>query len=157
MHRFAWSCTVTNPAVALAANTHGRFRHVDDIRRLIVTFAQHGLPNIVRTASRYVFAREEAIGILLSRFAVTDRLDDLCKIWGRRPSHVSEVLHYLYDWFYTTYYGPVLNNLRRWVQHLPRWANLVHDMGGPLPGCWGFIDGTLCRVLRPVKLFKRFL
>ena len=34
-------------------------------------------------------------------------------------------------------------------QVLERYAQVIHDRGAPLQNCFGFVDGTLCRVARP--------
>jgi hypothetical protein len=72
-----------------------RFHSVVDVLRL-----QRALefPAKVVTASRYCFDGEEALLIVLARFANPGRLDDLAEMFGRRPSHVSELLHWAYDW-----------------------------------------------------------
>ena len=43
----------------------------------------------------------------------------------------------------------MLCNVRRWVRHLPAWADAVQARGCPLHGCWGFLDGTLVGIARP--------
>ena len=34
-------------------------------------------------------------------------------------------------------------------QVLERYAQIIHNRGAPLQNCFGFVDGTLCRIARP--------
>jgi len=34
-------------------------------------------------------------------------------------------------------------------QMLGQYANIIHEKGAPLENCFGFIDGTVCPILRP--------
>jgi len=76
---------------------HARFHSVADVLRLKAALS---FPEKVVTSarSRYSFHGEEALLIVLARLANPFRLDDLAQLFGRRPSHVSELLHWAYDW-----------------------------------------------------------
>jgi hypothetical protein len=75
--------------------SHTRFHFVEDVLRLQAAL---GWPDKVVTRSRYSFAGEEALLTVLARFGNAIRLDDLAELVGRRPSHVSELLQWAYDW-----------------------------------------------------------
>ena len=122
-----------------------RFRTIADVKRLTAAL---GVPNPVLTPSRYAWTAEDAVMILLARFARRDTLDKLAMDFGRRPSAVSEVLHAMYSFLWDRFYEPLLD-LQRWKAHIPGWADAVHRKGAPLQDCWGFVDCTLCPIARP--------
>jgi hypothetical protein len=99
------------------------FRRVVDFRRLKNAL---GFPDAVRTKSRFNFDGGEALLLFVARLRSPATLDDLAINFGRRPSHVSELIHGVYRWLFNRFYAPILNNVNRWRNHLAVWAAAIN-------------------------------
>ena len=55
------------------------------------------------------------------------------------------------DCLYHTHSGKFSDLDQSWLneEHLQLYADAISDIGGPLPSCWGFIDGTVRPICRP--------
>ena len=58
--------------------------------------------------------------------------------------------------WYTPFTARITIDLESWNQPflllpqvLERYAQIIHNRGAPLQNCFGFVDGTLCRIARP--------
>jgi hypothetical protein len=124
-----------------------RFRK-DDLPRLFV--ALH-LPHHFITNSRYRFAGEESLLILLRRLSTPNRLGDLEDIFGRRRSHICEILITISQ-FLLMHFHHLLETLDpRLHEYLPVFTNTVavRAQHPSLTGVFCFVDGTTRPCCRP--------
>ncbi len=95
----------------------------------------------------------EALCIMLRRMAYPCRLGDIVPLFGRSaPEHsliTSEVIEHISNRF-----GNLLSSLDQpWLTpaRLQSYADAVYAKSMALNNCWGFIDGTLRPVCRPIE------
>lgn len=110
------------------------------------------IPDKIVCSQRTICSGIEGLCILLKRLAYPCRYTDLVPRFGRNPTELclifNEVLdlifdmhgHRLHDWN-----QPILNQ-----QKLEEYADAVYQRGAPLNNCFGFVDGTLRPVSRPM-------
>ncbi|XP_033754685.1 protein ALP1-like [Pecten maximus] len=109
------------------------------------------IPPKIECTNRTTCSGLEGICILLRRLAYPNRLSDLYSLFGRSSTAMSFIINELLDFLHDTH-GHLLRDLNRsWLseQNLDEFANAVRAREGPLPNCWGFIDGTVRPVCRP--------
>ena len=110
----------------------------------------------------------EALLILLRRMSYPNRWYDLCPLFGRTEPELSIIfnmvrnLSLLVKLFYCPFCVQVLDDIfekfKERLTNLDRvWLNMqgfseaVHAKGAALQICWGFIDGTVRRITRPIR------
>ena len=63
------------------------------------------------------------------------------------------------DYIYTQQH----HHLQSWNQHflqppiLKEYTNVIHEKGGPLENCFGFIDGTVIEICTPKAIYQRIV
>ena len=111
------------------------------------------VPAQITTRERYTFSRDEAISILLFMFARAPHHREVNEKFGRKRSAQSSLMSWWADFFWDTWYGPLLaSDLHRWTPHYQHWADVIFAKQGDPRGynnIIGFIDGTLRGIARP--------
>ncbi|XP_068692273.1 uncharacterized protein [Montipora foliosa] len=96
------------------------------------------LPDKITCPNRFSVYSDEALCLLLRRFAYPCRYEDLVSRFGRPVPQLSMVVNEMMDFLYTRY-GHLLSSFDQpWL-----------SSGAALDNCWGFIDGTVRPVCRP--------
>eukprot|EP00963_Diacronema_lutheri_P010751 scaffold1148_cov335-Pavlova_lutheri.AAC.1 len=94
------------------------------------------------------FRGEEAFLLLLRRLAGREKGVHHAVVFDRSPPAISEmynvVLHHVYQ------HARVAMRLELWEDELPSFVEALHACGCPLPQCFGFIDGTMFDIRRPI-------
>ncbi|CAH3176394.1 unnamed protein product, partial [Porites evermanni] len=109
------------------------------------------LPEKFICPNRTAALTEEALCILLRRFAYPCRYVDMMPQFGRSPQELSLIANKVMDEIYETH-GHLLTTIDHpWLTRAKRreMADAVHEVGAALPNCWGFVDGTVRPVCRP--------
>ena len=93
----------------------------------------------------------EGVLILLRRLSYPNILDDMKPLFNRSKSELSYISNTFLDCLYRTHSSKFsdLDQSRMDEEHLRLYADAITDIGGPLPNCWGFIDGTVRQICRP--------
>ena len=71
--------------------------------------------------------------------------------FGRHPTELCLIFSTVLEFVYNSHH----HCLESWNQPfllpqvLERYAQIIHNRGAPLQNCFGFVDGTLCRIARP--------
>jgi len=88
--------------------------------------------------------------ILLRRLAYPSRWADLEHVFGFHSSRMSEVFYECAESLYKRH-GALVTTLRKDLlqSRASLYAEAIHQAGGPLDCCVGFIDGTKLRITRP--------
>lgn len=120
---------------------------------LPVLLAALRVPELVTTRSGFVFTGEEALLILLVRLATGLSLAGMEHRFGRRRTHICEVLFWMYKFIDETF-GRLLKDVRRSLDgKLAGFANAVARVTGQrrtaLVQVVGFVDGTARPCARP--------
>jgi len=102
------------------------------------------------TRNRYVVSPMTATCILLRRLAYPTRWQDLEPVFGLYASQLSEVFYECAEKLYKGH-GELVTKFRGSLlrQRASLYAAAIHNSGGPLDNCVGFIDGTKLRISRP--------
>lgn len=111
------------------------------------------LPEKITCPNRFFVYNDEALCMLLRRFAYPCRLEDLVPRFGRAVPQISMVVNQTMDLIFDKY-SHLLSDLNQpWLApvRLSEFAEAVHQKGAALDNCWGFIDGTVRPVCRPGK------
>ena len=99
--------------------------------------------------------REEwstALAMLLYHLSYPRRLSDVHMSMGWEPSRFSRVITYTAYFIYNHWKHLLRWDTSRLTPHkLADYARAIHEKGSPLPNCFGFIDGTLRKMARPVR------
>ena len=95
----------------------------------------------------------EGLCIMLKRFAYPCRYSDMIPIFGRSVPELSMISNEVLDWMYTTYGHRVTqwNHAILNPASLNTYADAIHNKGAALEHCFGFIDGTVRPISRPVE------
>lgn len=119
----------------------------DDIPQLVDALR---IPRVFITNNRLRCTGEEALCMLLRRFAYPNRHGDLSEMFGRPPDEISRIVNQVSVLLFTNYEHLLKFDDRRLTAgYLEQLANAVHYKGAPLQRCWGFIDGTVRAICRP--------
>ena len=127
----------------------------EDVYSLIDIF---DLPERIVCPNRFFVDREEAVCMVLKRFAYPCRYEDLVARFGRPVPQISMVVSQMVDIIYAKY-GHLLSSFNQpWLTpvKLQDFASAIHNKGAALENCWGFIDGTVRPVCRP-GIFQRVM
>ena len=115
------------------------------------------LPEKFICPNRTAALTEEALCILLRRFAYPCRYEDMMPQFGRSPQELSLIANKLMDEIYETH-GHLLTTIDHpWLTRakLREMADAVHEVGAAPPNCWGFVDGTARHSLLNLSLHDR--
>jgi hypothetical protein len=128
--------------------TFFRFRKCD-LTRLIHALEMPFSISIGFFGHRNYFSGEEALLLLLRRFAYPCRLAELVSFFGLQIPQLSMLLQWTVNFVHSRFSGH-LQDLMIW-QHLvqPMMAALISKGVSPHMRCWGFLDGTLRPIARP--------
>ena len=102
-------------------------------------------------SQRNVCSGMEGLCILLKRLAFSCRYTDTVMRFGRNPTKVCLIFNHVLDFVYQTHQ----HSLNFWSQPflnspaLEQYAQSIDARGAPLQNCFGFVDGTLCKIARP--------
>ena len=102
-------------------------------------------------SQRTVCSGMEGLCILLKRLSFPCRFTDMVMRFGRNPTELCLIFNHVLDFVYQTHQ----HRLNSWNQPflntpaLQQYAQSIHARGAPLQNCFGFVDGTLCKISRP--------
>ncbi len=95
----------------------------------------------------------EALCICLRRLAYPCRYGDMVSRFARPVPHLSMISNLVIEQLFDRY-GHLLTSLDQpWLSrhNLKLFADAIHDKGAALDNCWGFIDGTVRPICRPIR------
>lgn len=94
--------------------------------------------------------------VVLARLSYPCRYEDLTLKFSRPASELSYIFNMGVDHLYSNFSGRLTDWNQPWltVPSLQLYAQAIRGKGSPLPNCWGFIDGTVRRICRPIH-FQR--
>jgi hypothetical protein len=109
------------------------------------------LPEYIYGDNRIKEEKLQALCMLLVRLAYPSRLSDLHLQFGWKPERTSRIcntlLKYIYDkWKHLLFFDQHLLSPER----LASYTIAIREKDAPLETCWGFIDGTMRRIARPI-------
>ena len=119
-----------------------------DIYALVDVF---NLPDKITCPNRFSVYSDEALCMLLRRFAYPCRYEDLVPLFGRPVPQLSMVVGEAMDLLHVQF-GRLLSRLHQpWLSQaqLAQFSEAIYRKGAALDNCWGFIDGTVRPVCRP--------
>ena len=119
-----------------------------EIHQLVAAFR---LPTVIRTNNKLKVSGVEALCILLRRLSYPGRLEDLIPMFGRTESQLSRIVAHMVDYIYDRF-SHLLEFDEQRLTHakLQEFAQAIAAKGGVVPGCFGFIDGTLRGTCKPI-------
>jgi hypothetical protein len=130
--------------------TNFRYNFGSDVTRLISLF---GVPATFKKKNGGIVTGEEAMLILLARFAYPARWTALVYIFGGSPGFLSETMYLVLHWLYEHAADTLLNNFSRYSTFFAGWAAAIARKRGSYSGGVAmFIDGTLRKMCRPSRL-----
>ena len=114
-----------------------------------------GTQQSIKVSNGYRAPYETGLLAVLFQLARPHRLwPDMEKFFGMRKSHLSSLISTMVDALYNVSL-PYLSNAAIHQQRIPYYADRVSNKCGNLvTNVWGFIDGTLQKICRPVLLQK---
>ncbi|CAB4032157.1 Hypothetical predicted protein [Paramuricea clavata] len=122
-----------------------------DLADLAVLAEALRIPEKFVCPNRTVATGMEGLCVALRRFAYPCRFSDMIPRFGRSVSELCVIASEMTDHIYNTH-GYLLTDLNQPGLHpdrLQEHANAVHDAGGALENCWGFVDVTVRPICRP--------
>jgi hypothetical protein len=122
----------------------------DDLLLLLNTLA---IPQVIITENRLRVLGLDALCIFLRRFAYPNRLFDLISIFGRPRDELSRIITYIMDHIFATFHH-LLDSFdyeRLTPEELQLFADAIFKKGAVLHDIWGFIDGTIRSITRPIR------
>ena len=111
------------------------------------------VPLIFRCSQGTICDGTEALCIVLKRFAYPCRCSDMMPIFGRSLLELSLICNQVTDWIYNTH-GHKVTRWNHGILNPPliaTYADAVHSKGAVLDNCFGFIDGTVQLISRPMS------
>ncbi|XP_066910729.1 uncharacterized protein [Clytia hemisphaerica] len=110
-----------------------------------------GIPDDLICYNRTKVDGLEALCILLKRFAYPIRYGDMIPLFGRPVPEFSMISYEVLNHIYDNFNGLLTGFGHPWMSpaSLENYAQVVHDKGGALDFCWGFVDGTVRPICRP--------
>ena len=109
------------------------------------------LPDKITCQNRFSVYTDEALCLLLRRFAYPCRYEDLVPRFGRPFPQLSMVVSETMDLLFARF-GNLFSRLNQpWLSqaNLVDFSQSIYRKGAALDNCWGFIDGTVRPVSRP--------
>lgn len=110
------------------------------------------MPPIFKCPNGTVCDGTEGLCIVLKRFAYPCRYSDMIPIFGRSVPEISMISNEVIDWIYNTHH----HRITQWNHpildpaSLQTYADAIQNRGAALDNCFGFIDGTVRPICRPV-------
>lgn len=124
-----------------------RRRHIKRLRQALQ------LPNRIVTYNKSVFSGEQALLFVLRRLAYPGRLVELSEFFGVSEPELSMVINKTVTILHQRW-GRLLDRLDSpWMTRarLDNFCHAIRRAGAPYQNVWGFLDGTINRVCRPVR------
>lgn len=119
------------------------------MERLVVVLQ---LPDKIKADNGIVEDRVVAMCMLLARLAYPNRLSDLWFKYGWSPERVSRISSTVQLMIHDRWHHLLqFDSARLTPEKLEQYARAVHAKGAPLDSVWGFIDGTVRAIARPVR------
>ena len=112
-----------------------------------------GVPPIFICQNGTICDGNEALCIALKRFAYPCRYSDMIPIFGRSVPELSMISNEVVHWIYTTH-GHKITQWNHGILNLASltvYADAIHNKGAALENCFGFIDGTVRPIYRPIE------
>ena len=111
-----------------------------------------GIPPVFRYSQRSVFEGMEGLCMLLKRLAYPCRYSDMIPRFGRPVPEISMMTNVVLDWIYNEHGHHLFNFNQPFLSHasLRTYAHAIHQKGAALNNCWGFVDGTVRPICRPL-------
>jgi len=112
-----------------------------------------GIPDTIRCNQGTICDGIEGLCIFLRRFAYPCRYSDLVPLFGRSVPELSMINNEVLEFIYETH-GHLIS---RWNQRilspdlLQIYADAVAHKEAPLQNCFGFVDGTVRPICRPIE------
>lgn len=130
-----------------AWKTYFRFSK-DEVYRLATCLK---IPDKVQSDNRIFEDKITALCMLLARLAWPNRLSDLNLKFGWKPERVSRTVNTLLRFIYDTWKHLLVFDFQRLTpQKLCSFTRVIQATGAPLETCFGFVDGTLRAIARPI-------
>ena len=111
------------------------------------------VPPIFKCSNGTICDGTEGLCIVLKRFAYPCRYSDMMPIFGRSVPEMSMICNQVTDWIYNTH-GHKVTRWNHGILNPPlmaTYADGVHSKGAALDNCFGFIDGTVRPISRPMS------
>ena len=111
------------------------------------------VPSIFKCCNGTICDGTEGLCIVLKRFAYPCRYSDMMPIFGRSVPEMSMICNQVTDWIYNTH-GHKVTRWNHGILNPPliaTHADAVHSKGAALDNCFGFIDGTVRPISRPMS------
>ena len=85
--------------------------------------------------------------------SLSNRLEDLTTVFSRPVYELSYIFNDVLNIIYDEHSHLLLDLDQPWLSHpnLDIFSDAISDRGSPLMSCWGFIDGTIRPICRPVS------
>ena len=95
----------------------------------------------------------EGFCMLLKRFAYPCRYSDMISRFGRPVPESSMITTTVMDYVYDVHGHHLTSFNQQFLspEALETYCEAIHQKGAPLENCWGFIDGTVRPICRPMK------
>ena len=110
-------------------------------------------PDVFRCYNGLVVDSVEALCVCLKRFAYPCRYADLVTRFGRPVPQLCMISNLVVDEIFDRYSHLLTDLNQPWLsrENLQIFANAVHNKGAALDNCWGFVDGTVRPICRPLR------
>ena len=111
------------------------------------------VPLICKCSNGTICDGTEGLCIVLKRFAYPCRYSDMMPIFGRSVPELSMICNQVTDWIYNTH-GHKVTRWNHGILNPPliaTYADAVHFKGAALDNYFGFIDGTVRPISRPMS------
>jgi hypothetical protein len=128
-------------------SVHFRFRKAD------ITKLQQaiGLQDVIYFRNGSKRASAFCLCVFLKRMASCMTYNDLAEWFGSSYTivaySINSVLHHMYEFCHKDVRFSHLIT----VDRMRKYATAVQEQGSPLPGCWGFLEGTVRQICRPTE------
>lgn len=132
-----------------AWRTYFRFTKVE-VYQLVAALQ---LPSPIQGRNKIIQDPIVGLCMLLNRLAYPNRLADQAMKFGWRVERVSEITNVLLDFIVQRWKHLLdFDSQRLTPQKLSQYAHAIHQKNEcPLSTCWGFVDGTIRGIARPVR------
>lgn len=109
------------------------------------------LPEQIRAENMIVEDKITALCMLLARLAWPNRLADLRLKFGWKPERISRIVKELLQFIHETWRHLLVFDAERLTpQRLSAFTIAIRERNAPLETCFGFVDGTLREIARPI-------
>ena len=124
---------------------------LDDLPRLQRALA---IPDTMKFSERTVSSGLEALCVVLRRLAYPNRLCDLEQLFGRPKCSISVICNETIDYLHENWCHLLTEMNQKFLDqaHLQSYSDAVMACGAPLENCFGFVDGTVRPLCRPIEL-----